>query len=580
MHIHLVKRHIAGELQPRHDHPRDPEEDDVKAGHQHAGRVKRLHLRRLRRPAQRRERPQRRRKPGVQHIRFLRQRHLAAQVVLVAHRLFGIADIQVAAVVIPRRYPVPPPQLPADAPVLDVVHPLKIGLLPAFRHKAHAPVAHRLARRRRQLPRVDKPLVGQVRLDHRVAAVAARHRVAVRALVFQQALFAQIRQHALARLKALQPAVRLRRARAERRVVVEQVDHRQIVAPPDFIVVEVVRRRNLDAAGAEFHLHIVVGKQRDDAPGQRQRQAPADGVPVALVVRMNGGGGVAEQGFRARRRDDDMAVAVGVRVANVPQAPVFLVGNHFQVRHRGFQHRIPVDQPLAAVNQPLVVQADKRLAHRARHVVVHREAFAAPVERRAEAAQLLRDHAARLFLPLPHLFNKGVAPEREARLAAGLQLPLDDHLRRDAGVVSADLPQRLVARHAPVAYQAVHQRNLEGVPHVQRAGHIRRRNHDAAGRAVAARREQAERFPAPVPALLDLLRAVGLVHGFGAPVGGRRRGRTVAAHRGFQGNCRGGFQAPARFSRNSVSSGTGRPVAPLFLPVYQATPAMSRCAHR
>ena len=36
---------------------------------------------------------------------------------------------------------------------------------------------------------------------------------------------------------------------------------------------------------------------------------------------------------------------------------------------------------------------------------------------------------------------------------------------------------------------------------------------------------------------------------------------------------------PASFIRKCVSSGTGRPVAPLALPVFQAVPAMSRCAH-
>src|SRR5262245_25844899 len=37
--------------------------------------------------------------------------------------------------------------------------------------------------------------------------------------------------------------------------------------------------------------------------------------------------------------------------------------------------------------------------------------------------------------------------------------------------------------------------------------------------------------------------------------------------------------APARWIRNSDSSGTGRPVAPLASPLKEAVPAMSRCAH-
>ena len=70
-----------------------------------------------------------------------------------------------------------------------------------------------------------------------------------------------------------------------------------------------------------------------------------------------------------------------------------------------------------------------------------------------------------------------------ALLALRVELALDDHLRGDAGVIRAGLPQRVVAPHAVVAGERVHQRVLERVPHVQRAGDVRRRDDDAIGRA-------------------------------------------------------------------------------------------------
>jgi hypothetical protein len=51
-----------------HHHPRDPEEDDVEARDQYVTGVVPLQFRRLFRPAQRGERPQRRGKPGVEHV--------------------------------------------------------------------------------------------------------------------------------------------------------------------------------------------------------------------------------------------------------------------------------------------------------------------------------------------------------------------------------------------------------------------------------------------------------------------------------------------------------------------------------
>ena len=90
---------------------------------------------------------------------------------------------------------------------------------------------------------------------------------------------------------------------------------------------------------------------------------------------------------------------------------------------------------------------------------------------------------------------KPVAAEAVARQAFAREVARDHHLRRDAGVVGAHLPQRVEAAHAVVADQRVLQRVLERVAHVQRAGDVRRRQQDRVGLARAARLERAARFP-------------------------------------------------------------------------------------
>ena len=77
--VDVAERHVAGELQAHHHHARDPEEDDVEARDQHAGRIERLQLRRLLRPAERRERPQRGGEPRVEHVLVARQLRVAAE---------------------------------------------------------------------------------------------------------------------------------------------------------------------------------------------------------------------------------------------------------------------------------------------------------------------------------------------------------------------------------------------------------------------------------------------------------------------------------------------------------------------
>ena len=75
MDVDGVERHLVHEVHAHHHHAGDPEEDDVEAGDQHVGRVVALQLRRLVRPAQRRERPERGGEPGVEHVLVARQRH-------------------------------------------------------------------------------------------------------------------------------------------------------------------------------------------------------------------------------------------------------------------------------------------------------------------------------------------------------------------------------------------------------------------------------------------------------------------------------------------------------------------------
>lgn len=58
-------------------------------------------------------------------------------------------------------------------------------------------------------------------------------------------------------------------------------------------------------------------------------------------------------------------------------------------------------------------------------------------------------------------------------------LALNDHLGSDPCVVSTDLPQGVFALHALIADHGIHDGLLEGVTHMQTAGDVRRRDHDA-----------------------------------------------------------------------------------------------------
>ena len=211
---------------------------------------------------------------------------------------------------------------------------------------------------------------------------------------------------------------------------------------------------------------------------QRQTKRLADVRLVALVVGIHGDRGVTEHRLGPCRRDRDRARAVGERVADVPKAALDVLVIDFEIGQRRFASRAPVDQPHRAVDEFLVVKIDEDFGHRLRKARVEREALAAPVARRAEAAQLIQDSIAVSLAPFPDAIDECVAAELMAVLAFLREVLLDRVLRGDAGVIGAGQPQRVVTLHPARADYYVLERDVERVAEMELAGDVRRRDDD------------------------------------------------------------------------------------------------------
>ena len=133
------------------------------------------------------------------------------------------------------------------------------------------------------------------------------------------------------------------------------------------------------------------------------------------------------------------------------------------------------------------MEANKGFLHALIKAVVHGEAFGFPVHRVAETAHLLGDGAAGFFFPFPDFFNKFFPAHLfAARLAFSGELALNNHLRGDTGVIGAHLPEGVLALHAIVASQGIHDAVLQGVADMQAAGDIGWWNNNAVGLACVA----------------------------------------------------------------------------------------------
>ena len=218
---------------------------------------------------------------------------------------------------------------------------------------------------------------------------------------------------------------------------------------------------------------------------------------------MNGHARIAQHRLGARRGDDDIVARLGARwfaffvkdrmlirhaisqrIAQMPVLAFDLTRLDFKIRDCRLEMRVPVDQPLVAIDQPVIIEIDEDLAHSFNHLIVgvamlaHGEGQPRPVTACTKALELLDDLPPALFFPLPDFLDEFLAGKIGALFAVRVQLPLNDHLRRNASMICAWLPEDVLALHPRKTDQHVLQRIVQRMAHMQDAGDIGRRDDD------------------------------------------------------------------------------------------------------
>ena len=417
---------------------------------------------------------------------------------------------------------VAPPDLAADAPVADVLHPVEEDAFPALGLDGDLALAHGLDGGLGEGFHADEPLLGEAAVHHRVATVAVAHLVLVRLHLDEEAALLQVGHDGLAALEAVHPLVA--REGVHRAVAVHHVHLGQVVALADGEVVGVVRGGDLHHARAELLLHVVVEDDGDLLAHQREDDLLALEVRVALVGGVHGDGRVAGERLGAGGGDgDELALAPGHGIAHVPEAALVRLVLHLVVGQGRAAARAPVHDVVAAVDQALVVEVAEDLRHGLGEALVHGEALALPIGGVAEHPLLVDDGAAVLLLPLPHAVDEGLAAEVLAALALLAQGLFHHVLRGDAGVVGAGHPAGVVAAHPVPPHQDVLDGLVQRMAHVQDARHVRRRDHDGIGRPAprGVVMEAAMLLPPGIPLCLNCLRVVMSVHRI-CPSGNRK----------------------------------------------------------
>ncbi len=371
-----------------------------------------------------------------------------------------------------------PPQLAGNAPVLDVFQPLLERVVKAFRHKRDSLLAllvfeHLVGER----AHLDKPLFRQVRLHDHACALGMPDLVRVLLDVVDHTVLFKIGHERLAAFEPVHAFVLVGHG-VHRAVVVHADRHVESIFFREREVVGVVSRRTFHDGRSKFHVDVVVGHDWQRLSVGRVDGVLANQVLVALVVWMNEDRLVGEHRFRARRGDDEFFPGFHNFVFEVIHvAHDFLVLN-FDVAQRGAGLRIPVDDALALVNQPVVVQVDKHFANGLRQSFIHCEALARVVKRQAKLGPLFANGGGVFLLPLPRPVQKFLAADVVAGNSLVFEAGVDFGLRRDAGMIHTGQPQHVKALQALVARQDILDRRVPGVSEMELASYIGWRDDD------------------------------------------------------------------------------------------------------
>ena len=313
----------------------------------------------------------------------------------------------------------------------------------------------------------------------------------------------------------------------ERSVLVGDIYIGQVMALGDQVVVGIVTGRHFERAGPELRVNVLIGNNGNLSLQHRHKSGLADQMGVAFVLGMDGDGRVAQDRLWPGCADLDVAgrgcrtVSLAQRIAEGVELALDRLMFDFQVADSALTAGTPVDKVIAAINEPVVVEADEGLEDGVAETVVKGKAFSAPVARNSHTALLAADLAVIFVLPVPHLLHEAFPSQVVTGSTAFGQFAFDDILGGDSGMIGARHPQSRPAGHAVIADQHVLDGAGDGMAQMEYASYIGRRHGDDERRRVGVgktafdllfRAKKAHRLPPCVQLLFPLLRFINLGH--------------------------------------------------------------------
>ena len=296
MDEHILEGHLSHALDAGEYHPGHPEEYYIVSCHQHAGGIEVLKILGITGPSQGAERPKSGRKPCIENVVVLGEVGASAlgtngRDILCHYHLSALIAVVCGD-------PVAPPKLAAYTPVLDILHPVIIGLVISFRYENGLSLSHRFNGRLCKGLHLDEPLLGDPGLNRIVAAVACTCGYGHILGLYEVARFFKVLYPGLSAFVSVHAGVlpcRLKHGS----VFGHELYHSKALPLAHFKVVGVCVRRDLNGAGSLGHIGIGVCHNGHHSSNQRKHDLLSNEIFVSFVFGIYGHSNVSEHGLRS-----------------------------------------------------------------------------------------------------------------------------------------------------------------------------------------------------------------------------------------------------------------------------------------
>ena len=179
-----------------------------------------------------------------------------------------------------------PPDLARHTPVPDIIHPVVIGVGPHIRDNFGLSVFNSGDGFFSQGFDAHKPLFGQVRFNHCLAAVTVADTVFIGFNFDQQTLLIQIFYHSLAAFKSVQSFIGSGFG-GHVAIVADDLQAGKVMTGTDFKVIGIMGRGDFQSPGAKGHVYIAVFNDRNFSIHQRQYDRIVSNVLIAWILGVN-----------------------------------------------------------------------------------------------------------------------------------------------------------------------------------------------------------------------------------------------------------------------------------------------------